>query len=61
MANTRIYLLLEENTILIGATNVLTFSTTGKSVGLSLTVNECINRSGLVSFAMQKTLTAKLV
>lgn len=41
VANTRIYLLLEENTTLIGATNVLT-------------VNECINGSVLVLFAMQK-------
>lgn len=47
IANTSFYLLLEENTTLIGATHVLTFSPTGKTVGLFLTVNECINCSRL--------------
>lgn len=61
VANTRIYLLLEENTVLIGATNMLTFSTIGKSVGVFLTVNECINGSVLVLFALQKNVTAKPV
>lgn len=40
---------------------MLTFPTTGKSLGLFFTVNECINNSVLVLFAMQKTVTAKLV
>lgn len=38
---------------------MLTFLTTGKSVGLFVTVNEFINGSILVLFAMQKKCNSK--